>query len=711
MIRQIERDIFLYLGIVFVCLSATAQSIDPRTPEEWQVQQLQESGRTAYWLPTRIRELEAERNELIAQIDLLPQHAPKPLASALGYHSLSSKPDAAGSNEFHYITADLIWNHELHSIGLVPSNNPFGQQTRTYGFPKRFKIEILQGTGFMENDVWVRGPDRTEWVEVVNWLDQDFPDPGPYPVVFSINYNNVSQIRVAVPIEEESAQDFFALGEIYLFRGFAGEIADNMSTFSSTGIVFEIKNSLSIEPTWDPEYVYDGVSVLGLPLSEETADVQDLIVQYDSEADTAGPIQVTIDLGEVKRIGRIELWPTETPDKMAIPLFGFPGSVIAEISKEADFDDTLTYEIRDARSRMHNDNLLTVICDGENARYIRLTFENLFEFMDHLILGLGEISVLEFGKVFSVGCQVSSKGIPPENVNQLPLLVDGYSRHRRILPESDWILGLAQRRPLDKRLEQVEADLASARDKWSKVLIRSAIIGGVLLVLLMVAGWGMQRRQRRQELNRLKIQITRDLHDEVGSSLGSISLASEQMESMTLDDDMKEELGELSLMAREANASLLEVVWLTDQTIVFLPDLLKKLVERAERVLRNVKVVSDISPECPKIKVNLTAKRHVISFFKEAVHNCARHAGAGQARISVTIEDELISLSIQDDGRGFDTSRSHDGWGLGSMKKRADELGGSLNLESSQGKGTIIELLIPLENLLTDPTQLYKTSN
>lgn len=688
---------------------ACIELIDPRNPGEQVFHQVSLQPANSWWPPSRIGQLRDEKESLVATIDTLPQHEPKPLNAAFGYHSLHMDDRARQASGLHVITADLVFNPRLSSIGMVPAFDPVDPLGKTYAFPKRFKIEVLEGFGAIIDGKWTL-VEADEWIEVVNWLEEDFPDPGPYPVVFTGINLAAAKVRLSVPFEG-GKPDFFALGELYLFREDQGEPADNMSVFGSTGIEFSSSDNLSVIPFWDLQYAYDGLSGLGLPLSEKTAAVQDLVIRFEESDSRIKQVPFIIDLGEIKRIGRIDIWPTEAPQSMAIPLFGFPGGVTVEISNAEDFSAARIIDIPDARSRMHNDNFLTVICDGIEARFIRVTFNDLFEFNGRQTLGIGEIAVQEFGKIFSIGCRISSDSIPPEYRHQIPWLVDGYSRQRGILSEVDWIIGLAKRRPLDERLKQVELVLALAEKDWRRLQFRLSVAGIAVLLLVFVAGWTVQRRQRQRELNLLKMQITRDLHDEVGSNLGSISLTSEQLENLDLEADLKEELSELSLMAREANASLVEVVWMTDQKTVFLRDLITKLKERTEKVLRKQEVIARISPDCPEMKVRLTAKRHLISFFKEAVHNCARHAGATRVTLSVEIKNRGFHLSLEDNGCGFDPETVHDGWGLGSMKKRASELGGDLEIVSHKGKGTRVELSIPLSNLSMDPIRLYKTSN
>lgn len=213
-------------------------------------------------------------------------------------------------------------------------------------------------------------------------------------------------------------------------------------------------------------------------------------------------------------------------------------------------------------------------------------------------------------------------------------------------------------------------------------------------------------------MKNLKTRIMRDLHDDVGGGLGGIALKSGVLEDMVADETVKRELGDVTLMARETGASLREVVWMLDQERILLPALMDKLVERAERVLHGVRLSVERSSKVPEMEVSLNCKRHLIMFFKEAVHNCARHAEATHVTVSIEVEmDRLLRVSVRDDGCGFDPSEKSTGWGLGNMRKRAEELRGKLELRSAPGKGTLVQLTLPLEVLSREPTRAYKTSN
>ncbi|VGO16414.1 Sensor histidine kinase LiaS [Pontiella desulfatans] len=695
-----------------VGMTIQAEAVDPLNAEAYRLMLHAEGADRPRWLPTRIQRLEEEQRELLALISALPQFDPALVPNRLGYHSGYAKQD--GELSSHQLTVHFVNRPVLAGISMVPAMNPRDRHDSNYAFPRRFRIEVLES----ERGVWSEQENRfvqenLNWVEVVNWMGEDFPDPGRYPVFFRMPDSKVAKIRLTVPdVTSELGHAFYALNELYLFQGVDGQVADNMSVWGSSSIErFEVSDSFSLQPFWDVEYLYDGLAGLGVPLSEERVEEgQDFLVRFGEEA--SEPVQIVLDLGTVKQVGRVEFWPTEAPDRIVAPLYAFPGTILVELSDDPDFKRVKRILVDDARAQMYHNNILRIMCDAYDARYIRFTIDALREDHGQRVLGIGEISVSEHGQVFSEGCEISASGIPEHHLHTLPRLVDGNCRGRRILSETEWIMGLAQRRPLDRRLNEVNQELRSSREAWRSHQLRLSIWGGSLLCVGLLVAMGLQRLQRRRILKGLKVRITRDLHDEVGSSLGGLSLTSGGLANMTEDAKMKSALDDLSLMAREAASSLREVVWVTDQDVIRLPALIEKMQERAERILSGVDVVCDIHPDLPDLEVSLSCKRHLIMFFREAVHNCARHAGAGRVMMSVGMDSErMLEICLEDDGCGFDVRKQKRGWGVDSMRQRAEELSGVLNINSTPGKGTRICLILPLTSLQREPTKAYNTSN
>lgn len=95
-------------------------------------------------------------------------------------------------------------------------------------------------------------------------------------------------------------------------------------------------------------------------------------------------------------------------------------------------------------------------------------------------------------------------------------------------------------------------------------------------------------------------------------------------------------------------------------------------------------------------------EREILNIVREALSNCARHARATQAAVSIRMKDTRVRVSIQDDGIGFAPAPVPSrGYGLTNMETRAKKLGGTLRVQSKTGKGTQITAEFSLEPLLT----------
>jgi signal transduction histidine kinase len=96
------------------------------------------------------------------------------------------------------------------------------------------------------------------------------------------------------------------------------------------------------------------------------------------------------------------------------------------------------------------------------------------------------------------------------------------------------------------------------------------------------------------------------------------------------------------------------------------------------------------------LKVGADLRRQVFLIFKEAVNNLARHSRCTQAQIEMRIENRWLTVKVADNGPGFDSAQASEGQGLASMRARAKELGGKLEISSNNKTGTTVLLKVPL---------------
>ena len=192
--------------------------------------------------------------------------------------------------------------------------------------------------------------------------------------------------------------------------------------------------------------------------------------------------------------------------------------------------------------------------------------------------------------------------------------------------------------------------------------------------------------------------ISRELHDEVGQALTGVLVEMANLSMMIRTgaggdalaakaDEIKKEV-ENSIGVVRNMALLLRPSMLDDLGLV--PALQWQAREVSKRGGIWVKVAAEnVSEQLPE-----EHKTCVYRLVQEALHNCVRHAGAHNVKVTVRQSPKRLQLHIEDDGRGFDTQQK--GMGLVGMQERVRNLNGSFVVESEAGRGTAIEVELPL---------------
>jgi len=100
---------------------------------------------------------------------------------------------------------------------------------------------------------------------------------------------------------------------------------------------------------------------------------------------------------------------------------------------------------------------------------------------------------------------------------------------------------------------------------------------------------------------------------------------------------------------------------------------------------------------CDERRLPPSCEEAAYSIVREALHNVAKHAAARHVQVRLDFEPRRLRLAVQDDGRGFDVAAvGRSGLGLTSMRERAEQLGGALQVESRPGRGTTVRAEFPI---------------
>lgn len=205
------------------------------------------------------------------------------------------------------------------------------------------------------------------------------------------------------------------------------------------------------------------------------------------------------------------------------------------------------------------------------------------------------------------------------------------------------------------------------------------------------------RLQQKLKALELRNTISRDLHDEVGSTLSSIGFLS----SMVLGDaennpKLQNTLSTISESSTRMLDAMNDIIWNIKPENDTLENINARMISFASELLeaRKITLNYQLADNLKHLKLGLTVRHDFYIIFKEAVNNLAKYSCATEAIINLEIQHNWLVLSISDNGKGFDTQTVTRGNGLKNMQSRAKKMGAQFSLQSSQGKGTVIILKV-----------------
>lgn len=269
----------------------------------------------------------------------------------------------------------------------------------------------------------------------------------------------------------------------------------------------------------------------------------------------------------------------------------------------------------------------------------------------------------------------------------------------------------------ENRLLAARFQTLEARLVW---LVGLALTAGVLISL--VCGWYILRLERQGRLryqalarSRLELEglsarlveaqeqerrsISRELHDEVGQSLGALLVEVGQLAKLIPGEDRvaQAQIAHLKSVAETAVKSVRDIALLLRPPMLDDLGLVPALEWQAREISRRGDMEVDVDSQHVSENLPDEIKVCVYRLVQEALNNAASHAGAKRAKVMVAQDTNRIAVEIADNGSGFDPARSR-GMGILGMQERVRRLGGVLTIASAPGKGATVKATLPLRS-------------
>jgi signal transduction histidine kinase len=253
---------------------------------------------------------------------------------------------------------------------------------------------------------------------------------------------------------------------------------------------------------------------------------------------------------------------------------------------------------------------------------------------------------------------------------------------------------------LESEKNQQQIDLIS-KDKERQKIIRNAFIAGsLLLFLLMFVLINRNKLKRTIEMERMRNRLSRDLHDDIGSTLSSINILSRTAQlnlKETTDEKTKASLEKINERSQRLLDSMGDIIWNINPGNDTIEEVMSRMREYATTLLeaKNIDYTFNFPKQKMDCRLSMEVKNNLYLIFKEAVNNLAKYSGCTHVTLALAFDEKNIHLNIEDNGIGFDDQEIKHRGGLLNMQQRAVEIKGRISIHSVIDKGTRIELTMP----------------
>lgn len=200
----------------------------------------------------------------------------------------------------------------------------------------------------------------------------------------------------------------------------------------------------------------------------------------------------------------------------------------------------------------------------------------------------------------------------------------------------------------------------------------------------------------QNRMQHIRNKIAQDLHDDIGSTLSSISILSDlalRESGSTQTIETMNEIKDSSILLMER---MDDIVWSINPRNDSLENLLMRVRHFATTLFeaRGVDYSIEIQKNINEVRLPMDYRQHIYLILKEAINNLVKYADASHAWLEVQFDDHHLTLCVRDNGSGFDSAKPSTGNGLTGMRRRAELMNARLAIRAAPGEGTAIRLQV-----------------
>lgn len=230
--------------------------------------------------------------------------------------------------------------------------------------------------------------------------------------------------------------------------------------------------------------------------------------------------------------------------------------------------------------------------------------------------------------------------------------------------------------------------------KWWFIALNLLLITAVIYFIFYI------RLKNKEQLMETRMQLSRDLHDELGANVSSIQIMASMLHANADQNNPNLPfIQNIKTYSKEISETINDIIWNVNPKFDTLEELSLRMKRYANTTLEAAGIQCDFEIDAlhEGQHINQTAKYHIYLIFKEIINNCAKYSAAKNAQITLKYEGSKYFFTFKDNGIGFDLDEAIlKGNGLKNIQNRADKIDAKVSIIAEHGKGTYIQLILTL---------------
>jgi two-component system sensor histidine kinase UhpB len=250
------------------------------------------------------------------------------------------------------------------------------------------------------------------------------------------------------------------------------------------------------------------------------------------------------------------------------------------------------------------------------------------------------------------------------------------------------------------QVQEVKLEETERKSLYILIALLFVILVGIILF------FRYQINQSRK-IEKMRNRIASDLHDEIGSTLSSISISSTLIQNKLGKEESEATslLGQISENTDNMMEAMSDIVWSINTKNDNFDNLADRMRGFAIQILEplNIHLIFDTNENLIQLKLDPQQRKNIYLIFKEAINNAAKYANCKNVWVNIYKKGNKLFLQIKDDGKGFDMNQSNiekeykfGGNGIANLQQRAAELKATLTINSAINEGTEINFELKL---------------